>query len=297
MVTDWDAVGRHITAVTGQAFAPRGHRSVGGGCINSTAILSDGTRDYFVKRNDASRLDMFEAEADGLAGLAAAGAVQVPEPICWGLAGQSSYLVLERLHLDARSAGAGRGGAKMGRRLAALHRSVSRTFGWRRDNYIGATPQPNPESGDWTTFFRDQRLGYQLALAARNGHAHALAAGGERLLAGIGALLDHGPAASLLHGDLWTGNLGYLPDGTPAVFDPAVYYGDREADLAMSELFGGFGRDFYAAYREAWPLDPGYGTRKTLYNLYHVLNHLNLFGAGYLGQASGMIDRLLAEIR
>jgi protein-ribulosamine 3-kinase len=116
-------------------------------------------------------------------------------------------------------------------------------------------------------------------------------------LAGLPALLDHGPAPSLLHGDLWTGNLGYLPDGTPAVFDPAVYYGDREADLAMSELFGGFGRDFYAAYRDAWPLDAGYGTRKTLYNLYHILNHLNLFGGGYLGQARAMIDRLLAEIR
>ena len=296
-MTDWEAVGRHIAAVTGRAFAPRTHSSVGGGCINSTAILSDGTRDYFVKCNDAARLDMFEAEADGLAGLAAAGAVRVPEAICWGIAGGASYLVLERLDLDGYSDRRERAGAEMGRRLAALHRSVGQTFGWRRDNYIGATPQPNPASGDWATFFRDYRLGYQLALAARNGHARVLAAGGERLLAGIDALLDHGPAPSLLHGDLWTGNLGYLPDGTPAVFDPAVYYGDREADLAMSELFGGFGRDFYAAYREAWPLDPGYGTRKTLYNLYHILNHLNLFGGGYLGQASGMIDRLLAEIR
>lgn len=291
-MTDWETVGRHIGAVTGRSFTPRAHRAVGGGCINSAVILSDGTLDYFVKSNDASRLDMFEAEADGLAGLAAAGALRVPEAICWGLAGGASYLVLERLDLEGRT-----NGAEMGRRLAALHRSVGKHFGWRRDNYIGATPQPNPECRDWTAFFRDHRLGYQLDLAARNGHARTLQPGGERLLAGLDALLDHHRVPSLLHGDLWTGNAGCLPDGTPAVFDPAVYYGDREADLAMSELFGGFGRDFYAAYREAWPLDAGYGTRKTLYNLYHILNHVNLFGGGYLGQARGMIDRLLAEIR
>jgi fructosamine-3-kinase len=291
-VTDWEAVGRHIGAVTGTPFAPRSHRPVGGGCINNAAILSDGTRDYFVKCNAAARLDMFEAEADGLAGLAASGALRVPQPVCWGQCGGTSYLVLERLDLEGRT-----NGAEMGRRLAALHRYAGKAFGWRRDNYIGATPQPNPPSRDWVGFFRDQRLGYQLRLAERNGHARTLKPGGERLLAGIGALLDHDPAPSLLHGDLWTGNLGYLPDGTPAVFDPAVYCGDREADLAMSELFGGFGRDFYAAYQDAWPLDPGYATRKTLYNLYHILNHLNLFGGGYLGQARGMIERLLAEIR
>lgn len=291
-MTDWGSVGRHIGAVTGRPFAPRTQKAVGGGCINSTVILSDGTRDYFVKCNHASKLDMFEAEADGLAGLAATGAVRVPEAVCWGQAGGASYLVLERLDLGGRT-----NGAEMGRRLAMLHRSVSERFGWRRDNYIGATPQPNPESQDWTAFFREHRLGYQFDLAARNGHARNLQAAGERLMASLDALLAHGPVPSLLHGDLWTGNLGYLSDGTPAIFDPAVYYGDREADLAMSELFGGFGRDFYAAYQEAWPLDPGYATRKTLYNLYHILNHLNLFGSGYLGQARGMIDRLLAEIR
>jgi fructosamine-3-kinase len=178
-----------------------------------------------------------------------------------------------------------------------LHRQGSPSFGWHRDSHIGSTPQPNTPTTDWAAFWRDQRLGFQLHLAAANGYARTLQPAADRLLADLEALLSHRPAPSLLHGDLWGGNLGFLRDGEPVIYDPAVYYGDREADLAMTELFGGFGGDFYAAYREAWPLDPGYGVRKTLYNLYHILNHLNLFGSGYLGQARGMIDRLLAEIR
>jgi fructosamine-3-kinase len=169
-------------------------------------------------------------------------------------------------------------------------------FGWDRDNTIGSTPQLNEPSVDWVTFWRERRLGYQLELAARNGYRGRLKQRGERLLDGLGALLDHNPVPSLLHGDLWGGNLGYDEAGEPVIFDPACYFGDREADLAMTELFGGFGRRFWAAYQEAWPLSEGYPVRKHLYNLYHVINHLNLFGGGYLSQAESMIDRLLAEI-
>ncbi|MBN2885639.1 MAG: fructosamine kinase family protein, partial [Chromatiaceae bacterium] len=125
----------------------------------------------------------------------------------------------------------------------------------------------------------------------------ALQPQGERLLDALDALLDHHPPPSLLHGDLWGGNIGATPEGEPVIFDPAVYYGDRETDLAMTELFGGFDADFRAAYHEAWPLPTGYETRKTLYNLYHVLNHLNLFGGGYLAQSERMIGQLLAAIR
>lgn len=292
-MTDWDVISHHISTVTGRDFRARTHRQQGGGCINATSILSDGSLDYFVKRNDLTSLDLFEAEADGLAALDECGAIRVPKVICSGQTETTSYLVLERLDLK----GGPSNGAQTGRRLAALHRCHGATFGWRRDNYIGATPQPNTQSEDWATFWRDHRLGFQLELALKNGHGRRLQPGGDRLLSSLHGILDHDPSPSLLHGDLWSGNLGYLSDGTPSVFDPAVYFGDREADLAMTELFGGFGGDFYAAYMESWPLAPGYETRKTLYNLYHILNHLNLFGPGYLGQASGMIERLLAQLR
>jgi fructosamine-3-kinase len=177
-----------------------------------------------------------------------------------------------------------------------MHRTARDHFGWDRDNTIGSTPQHNAPCGEWVTFWREHRLGFQLDLAARQGYGGRLQKLGERLLADLTGLIDHDPRPSLLHGDLWGGNIGYDREGNPVIFDPAVYYGDREADLAMTELFGGFGSGFYAAYEEAWPLDPGYSVRKTLYNLYHILNHLNLFGSGYLGQAQTMTERLLAEL-
>jgi len=292
-MTDWATISARIGAATGRPFAPTAApRPVGGGCINAAALLDDGHRRFFVKTNAAARLGMFEGEAAGLAELAAARALRVPAPVCWGQTESHSYLVLEHLELGGPARG-----AAAGRQLAALHGTRAPCFGWSRDNFIGATPQRNTHSRDWAAFWRDQRLGAQLDLAARNGQPSGLLDAGERLRADLGALLDHGPEPSLLHGDLWGGNLGYLPDGQPVIYDPAVYFGDPEADLAMTELFGGFAPDFYAGYREVRPLDPGYRVRKTLYNLYHILNHLNLFGSGYLGQARGMIDRLLAEVR
>ncbi len=291
-MTDWTVIATRIGTATGRPFAPRTTRAVGGGCINAAITISDGARAFFVKTNTPARLAMFEAEAAGLATLAAAGAIRIPRPICWGRTDTLSYLVLEHLDLSGPARG-----AAAGRQLAELHRTRSPTFGWQRDNHIGSTPQRNTPSADWASFWRDQRLGYQLELAAANGYAGALQTRGERLRAELDTLLGHQPQPSLLHGDLWGGNLGYLPDGQPVIYDPAVYFGDRETDLAMTELFGGFGAEFYAAYREAWPLGPGYGVRKILYNLYHILNHLNLFGPGYLGQARGMIDRILAELR
>ena len=292
-VTVWAAIAAQIGALAGAPFVPAAPRSVGGGCINSAVRLTDGRQSWFVKVNAASMLDMFEAERAALQELAGAAAIRVPRPLAVGSQGAQSWLVLEDIRFAPPRPGSER---DAGRRLAALHRKTARGFGWYRDNTIGATAQPNAWTTSWIEFWREQRLGHQLRLAARNGYCRRLQDLGQRLMERLPALLEHAPAPSLLHGDLWAGNIGYADGGEPVVYDPAVYYGDREADLAMTELFGGFGSEFYAGYREAWPLDAGYGTRKMLYNLYHVLNHLNLFGGGYGAQAEAMMARLLAAI-
>jgi len=283
-----------VGQAAGHPFAGAQAHSVGGGCINTAVTLSDGIYSYFVKLNRADLLPMFEAEAAGLTELAASGTLRIPRPLCTGVALGQAYLAMELIELGGRPAG---GAAQAGRLLAAMHRTTRPQFGWARDNTIGATPQRNTPDSNWARFWAELRLGPQLDLAARNGYGGALQRTGEALLASLPALLEHAPAGSLLHGDLWGGNMAFARDGEAVIFDPAVYYGDREADLAMTELFGGFGGDFYAAYREAWPLDAGYATRRDLYNLYHVLNHLNLFGGGYLGQARDLMGRLLAQVR
>jgi fructosamine-3-kinase len=265
---------------------------VAGGCIHRCLLLEGGGRRYFAKTNARSELDNFAAEADGLAALSAAGA-RVPVPLCRGQAGEQAFLVLE--HLELRTSG---DFAELGRSLAAVHSFHGEFFGWRRDNYIGRTPQFNRRSPSWSEFWREARLGPQLDLARKNGLGKSLLRKGEKLAEAVpGLLSEHAPAASLLHGDLWSGNAGFLADGTPVLFDPAVYWGDREADLAMTELFGGFPQAFYSAYADGAPPAQGYAVRKTLYNLYHVLNHANLFGGGYAAQAERMIERLLAELR
>jgi protein-ribulosamine 3-kinase len=286
------SIARHISGETGREFVAARWRDTGGGCINRALVLEGGGRSYFVKCNDAARLSMFEAELAGLRELAAAAAVRVPQPVCAGVACGSAYLVLEYLELDRTGAAM----ETLGYQLARLHRHTAEVFGWARNNTIGSTPQDNTPAVDWVEFWRERRLGFQLRLAAAAGGS-ALRRKGEKLLAVLDHFfVDYRPVPSLLHGDLWSGNAAALPDGQPVIFDPAVYYGDRETDIAMTELFGGFGTPFYDAYRETWPLDPGYSTRRTLYNLYHVLNHLNLFGGGYGAQAERMIDSLLAEV-
>jgi len=290
----WAAIARQIAAVTGAAFAIDRRDAVGGGCINSAWRITGDGQAFFVKVNDAAREAMFAAEHDGLEEIRRSGTVRVPAPVCHGSGGGRAWLVVEHLELGGR--GGSRSAEALGRQLAAMHRCTHARFGWGRDNTIGTTPQPNAEMPDWVAFWRERRLGFQLGLAAAAGYGRRLQRG-ERLLEALPSLLaGHAPPASLLHGDLWSGNHAFTPDGTPVIFDPAVYYGDRETDVAMTELFGGFPSRFHAAYREAWPLDDGYALRRDLYNLYHVLNHLNLFGGGYLGQAETMIDRLLAAL-
>lgn len=288
-----DAIAASITRTTGIAFRPERKRSVSGGDINITEMLEGSGQQYFVKINDARRLGMFEAESDGLAEITNSKSVRVPHPICSGTHSDRAYLVLEYLDIER---GTGRSDELLGQQLAAMHRTTTDKFGWWRNNTIGSTPQINTTEHDWIMFYREHRLRVQLELAAQSGFGRNLSKSGEQLLEKLPEFFtDYEPLPSLLHGDLWGGNHAALRDGTPVIFDPAVYYGDREADLAMTELFGGFSAGFYAAYREAWPLDPGYPVRRNLYNLYHVLNHLNLFGGGYQGQAEQLIGKLLGE--
>ncbi len=289
----WQDIERSLTAALGQAVRLRGNSVVGGGSINQAYRLESDRGPFFIKLNSAEGMEMFNAEAEGLKELQQLEFLRVPAPLVWGLAGGKAYLVLEYLELS------GTGSATtLGQGLAAMHRVNAGYFGWHGDNTIGSTPQINVRAENWCEFWRQHRLGYQLDLANRSGGGSVLRESGEHLLQALPLLLDgHAPAASLLHGDLWSGNYAFTQSGEPAIFDPAVYYGDRETDIAMTELFGGFSREFHAAYQDSWPLDSGYATRKTLYNLYHVLNHFNLFGGGYLSQAQSMINALLSEVR
>lgn len=289
-------IAQSIARSTGRAYAIARAESVGGGCIH-TALALEGARDgprYFAKMNDAEHAAMFEAEADGLEALRKAGCVRTPEVIARGNDEDRAWIVLEWLDLgplDARAA------ARLGAALAAQHRAPQEHFGWARDNFIGSSPQANGRSDDWLDFWRTMRLHAQLRLAAKKRLPTRMLDRGERLAADCGAFFrGYEAARSLLHGDLWGGNAAALGDATPVVFDPAVYVGDREADVAMTELFGGFPRDFASAYRDAWPLHDGYRVRRDLYNLYHVLNHANLFAGGYVDQAARSIERLLSEI-
>jgi len=286
----WDAIAANITQATGKKFEIANSRSVAGGCINQGNAITDGKRTFFVKLNRAADVEMFAAEALGVQQMWDTQTIRVPQPICWGTAENSAYLVLE--WLDLRGGSTAGAWSQMGCKLAEMHRrGTAKQFGWDRNNTIGSTPQINHWTSDWATFFAEHRIGYQLRLAARQGmHFN----GGERLIEKIPELLaGYDPQPSLVHGDLWGGNASVTSEGEPVIFDPATYYGDREVDIAMTELFGGFPREFYRGYHEAWAIDPGYERRKPLYNLYHLLNHFNLFGGGYAGQAERTIQQLL----
>lgn len=294
---DWVTISQKVKERCGESLQVDSVYSVGGGCINASYVLKAETREFFIKVNSAEGLGMFEAEAEGLREISQSHTLRVPEPLCWGIAGRDAFLVMEKLDLG------GTGSAKQfGENLAAMHK-VSREingrpcYGWLRDNTIGSTAQINNYENDWTKFWSEHRLGFQLDLARRNGAGRNILQQGEKLRESLAAFFqNYQPVASLLHGDLWSGNYAYEQNGEPVIFDPAVYYGDRETDLAMTELFGRFPADFYSAYHSSYPLDDGYKVRKTLYNLYHILNHFNLFGGGYLSQAGNMINRLLSEI-
>jgi len=294
-MTKLDSIVSEIEANIGQSLASYKLSSVSGGSINTAYKLHANGHDYFIKLNQPHLVAMFEAEAQGLEEMRELQCVRIPEVICYGQGDGHSYIVLEFIELGSLRGNAGK---LLGRQLAQLHNHTQAFFGWDINNTIGSTPQHNDREHDWSTFWQQHRLGAQLKFAARNGFNGQLQTKGQQLVENVPLFFEgYTPTPALLHGDLWGGNAGADSQGNPVIFDPACYYGDREADIAMTELFGGFGSDFFSAYQAEYPLDSGYKTRKTLYNLYHIINHLNLFGGGYLGQAESMIDQLLAEIK
>jgi protein-ribulosamine 3-kinase len=281
-------------ALAGRALNldPESARPVGGGCIHAAWRLDGRDGPVFLKTNLAASAWLLAAEADGLEALAAAGFLRVPAVIGHGVSAGTAWLALEWLELRAASPAVE---SRLGEQLARQHLAPARCFGWPRDNAIGASPQPNAEDDDWARFFAVRRIGFQLDLAERHGLPARLIDSGRRLQERVPALLaDRCMAPALLHGDLWGGNWAADAQGWPVVFDPAVHHGDPECDLAMTRLFGGFGGEFYAAYHAVLPRAPGAEARERLYQLYHVLNHANLFGSSYVARAQQLIDTLLA---
>ena len=281
-----------ITGTTGRPARIRSFRAVAGGSINDSRLilLQDG-REYFLKTHAgaAAYPGMFAAEFKSLLLLAAAGSIRVPQPVAWG----EGFIVLEAFREGGRKAG---WPESIGRQLALLHRHTRREkFGFEQDNYLGTTPQPNKWTDDWLSFWREHRLGWQLNLfAGKTGADDPLLVLGGRLLARLDEYLGGvNEPAVLLHGDLWSGNAAADENGDPIIFDPASYYGHREAEIGMMRLFGGFGPRCEGAYGEVWPLAAGAEERITLYRLYHELNHLNLFGRSYYQGCISTMKQLL----
>ncbi len=329
----WTQIATRISEVTGKSFEINQRRSVAGGCINQGYAVSGNTGTYFVKLNQASLLKMFEAEALGLRQMLATDTIRVPKPICVGTTVEFAYIVLEWLELGSgnntqswealgcqlaamhcwhpfQSSTAPnpqsstfpnhsesstppnppliRGGSQ---NKPALSTGESQNkFGWDVDNTIGSTPQINTWTSNWAEFFAQHRLGYQFKLARSRGSHFPLEA---KVMAAVPKLLNHQPKPSVVHGDLWGGNAGITTSGEPVIFDPAAYIGDREVDIAMTELFGGFPTAFYRGYNDICAIEEGYKRRKALYNLYHILNHFNLFGGGYASQANRMMEQII----
>ena len=288
----FSSISEAIGNFTGSPFELVEQSSLSGGCINrSFKIRSLDNREFFVKENGKNFLPFFQAEAEALKEIQKTCTIQVPQVVALGYSGSGSFLVLSFIQEGASTK---QGNSQLGLELAGLHKIRQPFFGWKMNNCIGATPQPNPETENWIEFYRSHRLEHQFKLARENGKKFSHS---NRLLENLGFFFEgYSPQPSLLHGDLWGGNASYDLNGHPFVFDPASYYGDRETDLAFTHMFGGFSQPFYESYESVFPLDSGFQIRKTLYNLYHELNHFNLFGGGYAHSAQSSINQLLSAI-
>ncbi|WP_267383792.1 fructosamine kinase family protein [Cyanobacterium sp. uoEpiScrs1] len=286
----WTQIAQHISQVTQQEFRIKNRRSINGGCTSQCYSLIGDNITYFVKINRAAKAKMFVAEVLNLKHILDTKSIRVPKAICWGIAENISYIVLEWIEFSRVT---NQSWKEMGRKLGLMHyHQGADQFGWKHNNMIGSIPQINIWTDNWANFFAEHRIGYQLKLTKR---CEIDFPERTQVVEMVRKLLsDRKPKPSLVHGDLWSGNTAATTEKEPVILDPATYYGDHEVDLAMTELFGGFPHEFYRGYNEIFSLDKGYQKRKIIYNLYHILNHFNLFGNGYGYQAKQIIKMILA---
>lgn len=292
-MTDWLKIIEHINLADNSDENYHSFTPIGGGCINSAYQLTTQTnKHYFIKLNHSRLLDMFAAEFDALNELMKCKSIHTPRPICYAGLNEQSFIAMEYMFLQNRG-----DDFQFGQNLAKMHKISQIQFGWKRSNSIGSTAQSNTPCDNWVEFWKTQRLMPQFELLYRKGYQGLLKKQADYLLSGLDDFFQgHQPIASLLHGDLWGGNYAFDRNANGVIFDPALYYGDREAEIAMTELFGGFSSDFYKGYQEEFSLADTdvrfYKKRKPMYNLYHILNHANLFAGSYLNQALSMMEHL-----
>ncbi|QBG34386.1 fructosamine kinase family protein [Litorilituus sediminis] len=297
----WHCIEQAISAETGQQFNIVEKQTISNGglsnCnfddndkpLNLSFKISNNEQSYFVKLNSKECLINFQAEAYSLKQLAKLTQIPCPKITTIGTSLDKSFLVLEYIPFSKANP---KLWFEFGQQLAKMHNNTSHgQFGWQHDNYIGNTIQPNHWKRNWTTFFSEQRIAWQLQLLSEK----SILLGDIDHIAQVchDQLLHHKTRPCLVHGDLWQGNVGFTHEHA-MIFDPACYYGDREVDIAMTELFGQFPDDFYRGYQAEYPLDKGYERRRLIYNFYHVLNHANIFGGIYIEQAKAMLTRIMA---
>ena len=260
---------------------------VGGGCINNSGLLQTSRGDFFLKWNDAKKYHgMFQAEAKGLKLLGNTNTIRIPVVTTVGEKGEQQFILMEHIKNQPRSKNYWE---VLGKELASLHQSSDSSFGLDHDNYMGSLPQLNAQKNSWIEFFIVQRLEVQLKIATDSrAIENSLAKKFNALYKKLPSIL-HEEKPSLVHGDLWNGNLITDEKGNPCLIDPAAYYGHREIDLAMTQLFGGFNDAFYQSYQNAHPTLPGLQERLDIYNLYPLLVHVNLFGQSYLSQVNTIL--------
>ena len=293
----WQFISETISEVTGHLFVCQHRQVLHGGDSHQSVMIRDDARRYFVKyRTMEHANDMaLDAESDGLTALANTGCITVPAVICHGVIEENGalheYLVLQYFKMHHASSALWQA---CGEQLATLHRApTTNRFGWHRNNFIGQSRQMNEFVSSWAQFYAEFRVGVMLEQLAAKGHKWCNI---DVCVTRIHQYLQHHqPLPSLVHGDLWHGNIGFSHQ-QPAIFDPAVYIGDRETDIAMTELFGRLPQAFYDGYQATWALDPDYASRRKLYQLYHILNHAVLFGGQYLTTAQQDVLQICQQL-